>query len=125
MGCSFFRFEICLLIFKQFILRSNRHEVVERGEILAVSSKKTQSSFFGFYVFFFFLLFVFWFGFFVCLFFISPPVLSVLCTCCILQSLIMVLFAHSCRPHLFRNLFLCLYVCATVVLSAVAEVQGS
>lgn len=123
MGCSLFRSEICLLIFKKFFLRSHRHEVVERGEILALSSKKTQSSFFVFYVFLFCFLFGFWFW--VCLFFISLPVLSVLSTCCIPQSLIMALFAHSCRPHLFRKLFLCLYFCGTVVLSAVAEAQGS
>lgn len=59
MGCSLFRSEICLLIFKKFILRSHRHEVVERGDVLAVSSKKTRSSFFVFYVFLF--LFAFWF----------------------------------------------------------------
>lgn len=41
MGCSLFRSEIYLLIFEKFSLRSNRHEVVERGEILAGSSKKT------------------------------------------------------------------------------------
>lgn len=64
MGCSLFLSEICLLIFKKFLLRSHRHEVVERGEILAVSSKKTQSSFFVFYVFLFFVCFlVFGFGF--------------------------------------------------------------